>query len=144
MSNTNNASVADAAENLSEASLDLVGETAHWITNNGVDILIGAGVAAVIALVLLGLRAFGHRLIGDNTADQKWRTIFGRVLSKTSLFFIVMVAATLVVKNTETPALLARVVNFLLVVSAALQAVILAPELHLGLIDRQRTLMNSN
>src|SRR3546814_2957843 len=89
MSNTNNASVADAAENLSEASLDLVGETAHWITNNGVDILIGAGVAAVIALVLLGLRAFGHRLIGDNTADQKWRTIFGRVLSKTSLFFIV-------------------------------------------------------
>src|SRR3546814_7825957 len=144
MSNTNNASAADGAESLAEASLVFVGDTAHWFTNNGVDSLIGAGGPAVIALVLLGLRAFGHRLIGDNTADQKWRTIFGRVLSKTSLFFIVMVAATLVVKNTETPALLARVVNFLFVVSAAFQAAIWARELHLGLIDRQRTLMNSN
>ena len=29
MSNANNASVTDAAQNLSEASLDLFGETAH-------------------------------------------------------------------------------------------------------------------
>lgn len=134
MANSNNSNVAEAAENLSEASIDLVGETAHWVTNNSVDILIGTGVAAVIALILLGLRAFGHRLIGDNTSDQKWRTIFGRVLSKTSLFFIVMVAATLVVKNTDTPALLARVVNFLFVVSAAFQAAIWARELILGLV----------
>lgn len=134
MANANEVSVTDAAENLSEASIDLVGETAHWITDNGVDILIGAAVAAVIALILLGLRAFGHRLIGDNTADQKWRTIFGRVLSRTSLFFIVMVAATLVVDNTATPTLLARAVNFLFVVSAAFQAAIWARELILGLV----------
>ncbi|PWG02180.1 mechanosensitive ion channel family protein [Sphingosinicella humi] len=134
MANANNASVADAAENLSEASLDLVGETARWITSNGVDILIGGAVAAVIALILLGLRAFGDRMIGDTSADQKWRTIFGRVLSKTNLFFIVMVAATLVVDNTETPALLTRVVNFLFVVSAAFQAAIWARELILGLV----------
>src|SRR3546814_14288015 len=48
-----------------------------------------------------------------------------------------MVAATLVVKNTETPALLARVVNFLFVVSAAFQAAIWARELILGLIQHR-------
>src|SRR3546814_1467375 len=48
-----------------------------------------------------------------------------------------MGAATLVVKNTETPALLARVVNFLFVVSAAFQAAIWARELILGLIQHR-------
>src|SRR3546814_20936451 len=48
-----------------------------------------------------------------------------------------MVAATLVVKNIETPALLARVVNFLFVVSAAFQAAIWARELILGLIQHR-------
>jgi small-conductance mechanosensitive channel len=137
MANANNASVTEAAENLSEASLDLVSETANWVTDNSMDILIGGGVAAVIAVLLLGLRAFGHRLIGDDSSDQHWRTIFGRALSKTSLFFIVMVAAALVVKNTETPALVARVINFLFVVSAAFQAAIWARELILGLIQHQ-------
>src|SRR3546814_16048767 len=104
MSNTNNASVADAAENLSEASLDLVGATAHWITNNGVDILLGAGVAAVIALVLLGLRAFCHRLIGDTHADQKWRNILGTLVPQQSLLLLLMLAAPLEVQKHETQA----------------------------------------
>ena len=134
MANETNASVADAAQDLSEQSLDLIGETGSWIANNGPEILMGAGVAAVIALVLLGLRAFGHRLIADQTPDQKWRMVFGRVLAKTSLFFILMVAATLVVDNSETPALLTRVVNFLFVVSAAFQAAVWARELILGLV----------
>jgi small-conductance mechanosensitive channel len=123
--------------NLTEKSLGLARETSAWLTHNSLDILIAAGAGAVIALILLGVRAFGHRLIGDDTFDQKWRTIAGRVLSKTSLFFIVMCAAELVAEQAATPHALLRIINTLFVVAAAFQAAVWARELILGLIHHR-------
>jgi small-conductance mechanosensitive channel len=122
---------------LTEKSLGLARETSAWLTHNSLDILIAAGAGAVIALILLGVRAFGHRLIGDDTFDQKWRTIAGRVLSKTSLFFIIMCAAELVAEQAATPHALLRIINTLFVVAAAFQAAVWARELILGLIHHR-------
>lgn len=132
-----NSSVVEAAQNISEGSVGLVSETTDWITNNSVDILVAAGVGGLIALILLGLRAFGHKLIRNTDGDGKWRIIMGRTLAKTSLFFIVMLSAELVVEHAETPVLLSRTVNFLFVVSAAFQAAIWLRELILGLVQHR-------
>ena len=130
--------VAEAAQNLSQKSSRLASEAGDWLTGNAVDILIAAAIGALIALVLIGLRAFGHRLVRDRGEDGiNWRTIIGRVLSKTSLFFVIMCAAELVSENARTPPTLLGAIHFLFVIAAAFQAAIWARELILGLIQHK-------
>ena len=138
MTNASQPRAAEAAQNLSEKSSQLVQEAGAWLTGNAADILIAAAIGAVIALLLIGLRAFGHRLIRDRGEDGiNWRTIIGRVLAKTSLFFVIMCAAELVSENARTPPTLLGAIHFLFVIAAAFQAAIWARELILGLIQHK-------
>jgi small-conductance mechanosensitive channel len=57
------------------------------------------------------------------------------VLSKTTLFFIIMVSAELVAEHADTPPTLHRVINVLFVIAAAFQAAIWGRELILGAIQ---------
>ncbi len=127
----------DDSMNLYEKSSALVAEASAWISGNIVDILIAAAIAIVIALILLGLRGFGHKLIASRSDGINWRIVTGRVLSKTTLFFIIMCAVELVAEHAETPATLHRAINFLFVIAAAVQAAIWARELILGLIQHK-------
>ncbi len=127
----------DPSMNLFEKSSALAAQASAWISGNIVDILIAAAIAILIALLLLGLRGFGHKLIASRSDGINWRTVVGRVLSKTTLFFIIMCAAELVAEHAETPATLHRAINFLFVIAAALQAAIWARELILGLIQHK-------
>ncbi len=128
----------EAAQNITEKSYRLANEAGSWISGNIVDILIAAAIGAVIAGFLFALRSFGHRLVRERAGDGiNWRTIVGRVLSKTTLFFIVMCAAELVAEHAETPPTLLRAINFLFVIAAAFQAAIWARELILGLIQHK-------
>jgi small-conductance mechanosensitive channel len=129
--------VGAAAQNLSEKTVRLANEASAWISGNIVDILIAAGFGAIIAAILLGLRAYGHRLIRDRDEGINWRTVVGRVLSRTTLFFIIMCAAELVAEHAETPPTLLRAINFLFVIAAAFQAAVWARELILGLIEHK-------
>jgi small-conductance mechanosensitive channel len=128
----------EAAQNLSEKSVRLANEAGAWISGNIVDILIAAAFAAVIAAILIGLRSFGHRLIRERGQDGiNWRTVIGRVLSKTTVFFVVMCSLELVAEHAETPPSLLRAINVLFVVAAAFQAAVWARELILGLIQHK-------
>ena len=125
-----------AAEEISEKSVNAFQNAWDWVLANAEDIALGAAVAAIIVLLLLGLRRFGHYLIRDREGDAvSWRTVFGRVLSRTNLFFIVMVAAKLVVGQTAAPEFLDRTVDILFVVATAFQAAIWGRELVLGFIE---------
>jgi small-conductance mechanosensitive channel len=126
--------VPEAAQNLTEESVRLANEASAWMSGNIVDILIAAAFAALIALLLLGLRAFGHRLVRQQRGGIDWRSIIGRVLAKTTMFFILMCALELVAEHAETPPTLLRAINVLFVVAAAFQAAIWGRELILGLI----------
>jgi len=128
---------AGAPMNLSERTVRLAGETSDWIATNSVDILIASAAALVIALILLGLRSFGQRILRDDRPDGKWRGIFARVLSKTTLFFIVAASVALVAEHAETPPNLLRVIEILFIVAASVQAAIWARELILGLIEHR-------
>ena len=123
--------------NLSEKSSALVGEAYGWLSGNSVDILIAAGIGVIIAAVMLAIRGFGHRLVADRNDGINWRIIIGRVLARTTIFFIIMSAAELVAEHGATPPTLLRIIHILFVIAAAFQAAIWARELILGLIQHK-------
>jgi small-conductance mechanosensitive channel len=127
----------DSSVNLYEKSSALAAEASAWISGNIVDILIAGAIAVLIALILLGLRSFGHKLVASRSDGINWRIVAGRVLSKTNLFFILTCSVELVAEYAETPPRLHRAINFLFVIAAAVQAAIWARELILGLIQHK-------
>ena len=135
--NANAPEMTGAAQNFTAKTAHLANEATGWISGNAVDILIAAAFASLIALALVGVRRFGHRMIAGQSDGIDWRTIVGRVLSKTTLFFIVMASSALVAEHAETPPTLMRAISILFVIAAALQAAIWARELILGLIQHK-------
>jgi small-conductance mechanosensitive channel len=137
MTNESNVSAGEAVQNLSEQSATLVRETGSWITSNGLDILIAGGVGAAIALILLGIRSLGCRIIAKSDANVHWRDIFARTLARTSVFFIIMCSAELVAEHAATPPNMLRAIHFVFVIAAAFQAAIWARELILGFVEHR-------
>ncbi len=125
------------AQSLYERSAERWQLFADWIAANSLDLLLAALAASVVALLLVGLRRFGHRLIRDRDTAISWRTVFGRVLARTSLFFIAMAAIKLVSTQATTPLLLQRTIDILFIVAAAFQAAVWGRELILGFIEQR-------
>src|SRR4028119_237118 len=109
---------------LGERSARVTRELSDWLNNNSADIALALLAAIAITLLLIGIRAFGHRLVRHRAPDVHWRSIFGRVLSKTSLFFIIMCAVELVVGQTNAPYAIRRTAEILFIVAAAFQAAV--------------------
>jgi len=112
----------------------VIRELSDWMSNNRADIALALVAAIAVTLLLIGLRSFGHRLVRNKAPDVHWRSIFGRVLSKTSLFFIIMCAVELVVGQTEAPRAIRRTAEILFIVAAAFQAAVWTRELILGFV----------
>lgn len=135
MSGTSN--LLDAADGLAMRSAKLWNELAGWASGHRADIALALLAAAAITLLLLGLRALGHRLVRNRTRDVHWRTTFGRVLARTNMFFIVMSAVELVVNQTEAPRAIARTAEILFIIAAAVQAAVWTRELILGFVSHR-------
>ena len=127
----------DAAYNVSQQVALLANETTQWIAGNFVGILIAAAIGTIIAVVLVAFRSLSCKIIGQGSADRQWRTIFARVLARTSLFFIILASAEIVAKYAATPPALFSVIHFLFVIAAAFQAAIWGRELVLGYIEHR-------
>ncbi len=129
--------VSGVAAEVSQQSLNLDTETTRWITGNLGNIVLAAAIGTAIALVLLGLRHLGCRIMAKGQDAAHWRTIFGRALSKTSIVFIILISAELVAEHANTPVPLMRAIHFLFVIAAAFQAAIWARELILGFVEHR-------
>jgi small-conductance mechanosensitive channel len=123
------------AHNVWERSAERWNEVADWVTANSLDLALAAVAAALVAIALVALRIFGHHLIRDRDETISWRTVFGRALSKTGLFFISMAAIKLVSGQTDAPPVLQRPIDILFIVAAAFQAAVWGRELILGFIE---------
>ena len=124
--------------NLQQQTSTLIADTQAWLSGNSLNIALALGAGVAIALVLIGIRSLGCRLLAKSkTGDVHWRTIFARVLAKTGFFFIVMAAAELVAEHAATPPSLLRVIHIVFVISAALQAAIWGRELILGIVEHK-------
>ena len=137
MAQQSDGNVIDATRGLGERAERLFAALSPWLEANRADLARALAGAAAIALLLIALRAFGQRLVRNRTADVYWRTIFGRVLAKTSLFFILMCAVELVVGQTSAPYPIRRTAEILFIVAAALQAALWGRELILGFVHHR-------
>jgi small-conductance mechanosensitive channel len=110
-----------------------------WIIVNREGVLVGALVAAAIVAVMLVARMIGHRIVAKEaeTPTFGWKAIVGRVLSKTTVFFMVMAAIDIVATYAQPPARAQRLVDIGFTISFALQGAIWARELILALIARK-------
>jgi small-conductance mechanosensitive channel len=112
-------------------------DVTHWFATHTIQILIGLGAGLVIFLLLYGLKWVGARICGSDPTQTHWRTIIGRVLARTRLWFMAAAAARLVVGYADAPLLFHDTVNAIFVVIATLQVALWAREIVLGVIEHR-------
>lgn len=105
-----------------------------WAIENLVEIGIALGVAAGIVVLLYGVRALILRAVKRLGPQHPFAEVFAVVVRKTRLWFLVALAAKLVLGYLHPPADVANTVAFLFTVAAALQGAIWARALILGMI----------
>lgn len=111
--------------------------TSGWFKEYWLQIVIAAVIGVAIAALLYGLRRLGTRLSRPDRPHADWPAIIGRVMSRTTSFFIVMVAVRLVDNYAVTPPALDRAIGFVFTIAAVLQGAIWARELILGMVERR-------
>ena len=105
-----------------------------WVVANLDRLAIGALIAAAIVAVMLAMRWIGHRLLANEPQEWGWRGIIGRVLAKTSIFFMVAAAIDIVVSYAAIPTKLAHLADMFFLIAASLQVAIWAREIIVGVI----------
>ena len=122
---------------VSQKSLDFAREASAWFRHSSADIALAILAGLAIAAIMLAVRAYGHRLVRERHGAIDWRTLAGRVLAKTSLFFVITCSTALVAENAQTPPALLRGIHFLFVIAAVVQAALWVRELILGYIEHR-------
>ena len=142
-------SVAENTAAAFDKGVGTVESVVDWFVVNREVLPIGLAVAAAIVAVMLGLRWFGGWLLRGDPYCTRWRGIIGRVLSKTTLFFMVAAALDIVVTYAEVPSRIGRLLDIIFIIAFCFQGAIWARELILGTIarkvgdDRETTLGNA-
>ena len=110
-----------------------------WLIANREGVLVGALVAAGIVGLMLIARMIGHRIVAREVEAPTfgWKAVVGRVLSKTTVLFMVIAAIDIVATYAQLPARAQRLVDIGFTIAFALQGAIWARELILGLIARR-------
>jgi small-conductance mechanosensitive channel len=105
-----------------------------WIVANLDRLALGALVASGIVGVMLAMRWIGRRILAGEPEMWGWKGIIGRVLAKTSIFFMIAAAIDIVASYAAIPAKLARLADIFFIIAAALQMAIWAREIIVGVI----------
>jgi small-conductance mechanosensitive channel len=108
-----------------------------WFTANWNVLPIGLAVAAGIVLFMLGLRWLGAWLSAGDPDCHHWRGVIGRVLHRTTIFFMVAAALDMVANYAAVPMKVERLLDILFTIGFAFQGAIWARELILGVVSRK-------
>ncbi|MFT4054675.1 MAG: mechanosensitive ion channel [Novosphingobium sp.] len=116
---------------------DLSNSTFAWFQAYWLQIIIAVAIAVAIVSALYALRRLGARLCREERGRGDWLTIVGRVITKTTNYFIIMVAIRAVDGYAQTPPMLDKLVTFFFTLAAVLQGAIWAREFILGAIEHK-------
>ena len=105
-----------------------------WLQANQQSLPTGLAVAAAIVAIMLVLRWVGGAMAARDPQSLSWKGVFGRVLARTSIAFMVVTAIDIVLTYAAAPPRISRVVDIAFIVMASFQAAIWGRELVLGLI----------
>jgi small-conductance mechanosensitive channel len=125
-----------------QASLDiqtgqLWTETTTWLSNHSLQIILGFAAGALIVLLLIGVKWIGVRICGTDPDHIHWRTVLGRVLAGSRLWFMIAFAARLVAGYAGAPPSVMNTIEVFFVIAATLQVALWARELILGVIEHR-------
>lgn len=112
-------------------------ETIAWLSSHSLQILLSLGAAAIIVALLLGVRWIGVRICGTDPTRLHWRSVLGRVLMKTRLWFMIALAAKLVTGYANPPAVVATTIAVFFTIASTLQVALWVRELVLGVIEHR-------
>lgn len=115
----------------------MLDRTIDWFAQNRDGLLIGLAVGLTLVAFMLLARSYGQRVIARDPLDMSWRALIGRMLAKTSLFFMVLAAADVVATYADLPRRAAHVIDIGFTIAFALQGAVWGRELILGLIGRK-------
>ncbi|MGP1281755.1 MAG: mechanosensitive ion channel family protein [Parasphingopyxis sp.] len=131
--------------NVTERLQKLWNDGLTWVDTHTAEILISLGVAAVIVLVLVGLRRYGRRWYERNRSLETWQSVVGRTMAKTRTWFMIALALEIVAVLSDAPGLIARSVGVLFSIAMVIQSAIWARSIILGFIEhRTKTDENSS
>ena len=111
--------------------------TLNWLTASTDRLMLGTAIAAGLVGLMLVMRWIGEKIVARDPDRMTWQGVVGRVLSRTSLWFMIAAAIEIVLTYADAPSRIARAVHILFVVAAAFQAAIWARELIIGAIGRR-------
>jgi len=111
-----------------------VGSSLEWVLANLDRLAVGALIAAAIVGVMLVMRWIGHRILAREPEMWGWEGIIGRVLAKTSIFFMIAAAIDIVVSYAAIPTKLSHLADMLFIIAVALQAAVWSREIIIGVI----------
>jgi small-conductance mechanosensitive channel len=100
-------------------------------------LLIGGIVAAAVVVLLLFARWIGQRACERDPEYVTWRSVIGRALARTTIFFMAVAAADAFSTYADVPPRLARLIDIAFIIAFAMQGAVWARELILGLISRR-------
>ena len=115
----------------------LVEASGAWLHSHWLQVLVATGAGAVIVALLHLGRRLGARLCARDPGGTGWWTVVGRALAQTGTFFMVMLAARLVVGYADAPVEVTNTVEFLWTLAATFQAASWAREIILGIIEHR-------
>ena len=110
------------------------GNVIDWLLANLDQLAISAVVAAAIVGIMLVMRWIGNRILAGDPEIIGWKGVIGRVLSKTSVVFMVAAALDIVCTYTDFPPKLSRLIDIFFIIASTFQAAIWAREVIIGMI----------
>ena len=111
--------------------------TLDWLAANADGLALGTIIAALLVAAMLVARWIGAKIVARDPDSATWQSVIGRVMARTSIWFMVAAAADIVLTYADAPPRLARAVDILFIIAAALQAAVWARELILGMVSRR-------
>ncbi|MEG3147469.1 mechanosensitive ion channel family protein [Sphingomonas sp. RT2P30] len=115
----------------------LVDTSYAWLRAEWLQALVALGIGLAIVALLGAGRALGHRLCARDAGGTGWWTVFGRAVTRTSYFFIVMLAIAIVAPLPSPPDSIMHLISGLFTVAAAFQGAIWAREIILGAVEHK-------
>ncbi len=129
--------VGAAVKSLPQQIETMTGETFGWLRNDSSDALlavaIGVGLYGIFVLLRTGL----VRVLGCDRDVTSWRGFAARIIQRTRTPFIAALAAYLVIHVVAPPGPLSSFIDFLFVISSAVQGAIWVREIVLAMVDRR-------
>src|SRR6476646_1227466 len=116
---------------------ELLRSSYDWAIAHTTQIVFASIIAGVVVALLLAAKWAGGWLRKRYTDNNHWRRVIGGALAKIRMWFIAAVAAQLICVFAHAPDDVAKVVYFVFVIAATLQAAVFAREIILGLIEHR-------